>query len=334
MRKLLYITACLAFCLHLSAHAAFAGGTLPGTVLQFQAELTYTLASQPSVSFLQTTSTTQIVDELINVSTVWQDAAPKAVGPGESNAVTTFKVTNLGNGSEAFMLTANPVVPGDNFDPAFASIYLDADNNGKFDAGSDTLYTSGANDPILATDAAITVFVLCNIPASVVDGNLGFVALTATSKTSGAAADPGTVFAAKGDGGVDAVIGNTRGSAEDTGKYQALAAAVKVNKTVAIVSDPAGNNPPLPLTGSVLRYTLTVTVEGGGTALGVVISDPVPANTTFYPGTLKLNGVVLTDGKDLDSGDVGLTTAGTITVSLGDLTSADQNTIMFDVTIN
>ena len=109
---------------------------------------------------------------------------------------------------------------------------------------------------------------------------------------------------------------------------------VSMNKTV-LVLDPLGGN--LPVRGATLRYTITVTAAGAGTAQNVVVSDPIPANTTYAAGTLRLNGVPLTDMADLpvpDAGDVGATTPNMVTVKLGNLTSASPvQTIVFDVTI-
>ena len=62
---------------------------------------------------------------------------------------------------------------------------------------------------------------------------------------------------------------------------------------------------------------------------------PIPANTSYTANSLILNGTPLSDGADGDAGDVGGTTPNTVTVDLGDMTSASPlQTIRFDVTIN
>ena len=38
--------------------------------------------------------------------------------------------------------------------------------------------------------------------------------------------------------------------------------------------------------GATVEYTLTVTVAGSGTAVGVALADAIPANTTYTAGTL------------------------------------------------
>lgn len=330
--KLILINAALALFYYCAATIAYAGGTAPGTVLEYSATATYSITSngQTQTGSLST-STTITVAELIDVSTTWQDASNVSVSPGQTNAITTFKVTNSGNGTETFKLSVNAAVAGDNFDPSFVSVYLDINGNSVYDAGIDVLYIAGKNDPILAADGYVTVFVFCNIPSSgLSDGNLGFVELTATSKTGTGKA--GHVIEKMGETGVDAVIGSSGGASVATGIYQASVATVVLSKTAG-VSDPTGGSQPM--TGAVIHYSIAVTVTGSGTAVGVVVTDPIPGYTTYSAGTLKLNESILTDAKDNDAGDAGGTTAGTVTVSLGNLTSASPaETITFDVTIN
>jgi len=164
----------------------------------------------------------------------------------------------------------------------------------------------------------------------VADGNTGNSQLTATSSfTPGAV---GKVFTGAGPGGVDVVLGVANGSASVTGTYQVYSAVVSLAKTSAI-TDPYGGTSPVP--GATVAYTITATIVGSGTASGVKVTDPIPTNTTYKPGTLTLAGAPLTDAKDGDTGDVGGTTANTITVTLGDMTSATPaKVIVFKVTIN
>lgn len=321
----IFIMAALMLFYHYTAQVVSAKGTAPGTTLTYSAELSYTVNGQ--IGEPLKTSVAVKVSELIDVSTAWQDATAVKVTPGQSNGVTTFKVTNTGNGKEAFTLTVDTAITEDNFDPAFVSIYLDADNNGIFESNKDSLYVAGTNDPDIPADDYRIIFVLCNIPASgLADGDIGFVKLAAASNTGTGAA--GTVYNGQGDGGADAVIGNTGGSAFDTGRYQAEVATVILEKSVTIVG--SGK----PVAGSTLRYTITATATGNGTASNIVITDQIPANTT-YAGNLTLNGSSLTDGANDDKGDYNVTNAGMITVDIGDMTSASEaQTITFDVKIN
>jgi len=180
----------------------------------------------------------------------------------------------------------------------------------------------------------MTIFVLNSIPStSVLTGNTGLTQLTAASRTGVGAA--GTLLAGQGDGGTDALIGLSGGSRSATASYVVSDSLVTLVKTAAVI-DPWGGSQPV--TGATIRYSIVATAAGSGTAAGVVVTDPLPANTTYTAGTLRLNGALLTDIADLpvpDAGDVGATTAGTVTVQLGDLTSASPaQTITFEVNIN
>jgi uncharacterized repeat protein (TIGR01451 family) len=128
------------------------------------------------------------------------------------------------------------------------------------------------------------------------------------------------------------MIGASGGRAADTGTYIVSSVMVDIVKT-ATVLDPYGGSAPVP--GAVITYALVVSVSGTGTAEGLVITDPIPANTTYGPGSLTLDGAPLTDEADGDEGDVGATTPGTVTVTLGDVTApVPARTIAFDVVID
>ncbi len=197
-----------------------------------------------------------------------------------------------------------------------------------------------ARSETFSLDASITVLIVADTPNSVVSGQTAAYDLVAT------AVDAGTLnvsvqTAGPNSMGVDTVFVDSAGSAAGDvardGKHSAsgtytvsvVAPAVSLNKTVTVI-DQWGGHQPIP--GATLRYTITATASG--TANNVVVIDPLPANTAFIPNTLKLNNTALTDAADADAGDVGGTTADTVTVKLGNLTSASSmQTITFDVKI-
>lgn len=314
-----------------AAGPVFAAGTPAGTTISNKATAHYTVGTS---SLTADSNQSDIkVAEIINLTATWQDASPGVnVSPGQTNRVTSFRVTNTGNGNEQFNLSATGAgIAGDQFDPTVTAIYMDTNNNLVYDsAGGDTLYSTGTST--LAPDGFVTVFVLSTIPTTTIsDGDKGNVQLTATSKTGTGA--PGFSIAGVGDGGTPAVFGASGGTATATGNYVVSSVVVTLNKTVTVI-DQFGGIQPVP--GATLRYAIAVTVAGSGTAVGMKITDPIPTNTTYKAGTLKLNGAPLTDGADLDAGDVGGTTAGIVAVTLSNnLTSSSPvQTITFDVTIN
>lgn len=307
----------------LPALPALAAGTPAGT----------NITNKASVSFVVDTATlnkdsnevTLQVAEVLDVTLAWQDSGNILAEPEETGKVATFLLTNTGNGSEAFTLTVDNGLGGDQFDPTLSGVYLDANDNGQYDAGTDTLYNAGANDPVLAADASIALFVLNDIPAGVNDSDLGKSGLTAAANTGTGA--PGDPFPGAGDGGVNAVVGTSGGTANDTATYQVSAVDVTVVKSQS-VADPHGGSEPMP--AAVITYSIEVEASGSGTAESVTVTDPVPANTSYVEGSLKLDGGDLTDATDGDAGEVA---GGTVTVRLGDLQDTAK-TVSFQVTID
>jgi uncharacterized repeat protein (TIGR01451 family) len=207
------------------------------------------------------------------------------------------------------------------------AIYQD-DGDASFNALADTLL-DGSNDPVLNADDVITVFVVADIPVGPLDGDIADIDLTVDSNTATGA--PGTAVLGGGDAGTDAVVGTGGGTDSATESFVISDVLVTLLKSASIV-DPFGGTDPV--TGAAITYSIDVTVTGGGTASGVIISDPIPVNTTYVANSMTLGGGPLTDAVDgLDGADFGVTAPNTITVDMGDLTAGTQ-TITFDVTIN
>ncbi len=322
----LYLLVLMIACLQ--APLAMALGTPPGTDITNQAMVTYIVEGDNYTR--NSNVTTNRVDEVIDVSVVWQDTSDIIVDPGDTNQILTFRVTNTGNGTETFHLTVDSAIGGGEYNPSFVNIYLDTSGNGLYDAGVDELYFPTVNDPTLPADGSAIVFVLNNIPVGISNGDHGNSQLSATSATGTGV--PGTVFPSAGDGGTDAVLGAAGGSVNAMGTYFVSSVTVSLVKSVQ-VTDPTGGSEPV--TGAVLTYSIAVAISGSGTAESLVITDPTPPNTTYRPGSLTLNTVSLTDAADADAGDVGVSTPNGITVLVGDLSAVSPlQIITFDVIIN
>lgn len=266
-----------------------------------------------------------LVDEVLDVTVNSSDPADVPTTPGASGQMLTFSVTNNGNGVEAFGLTAIANGGGDDYDPVVTQIYLD-NGDGIFDAGTDTLYTPGANDPVLDPDESITVFVLATTPGTVVDGNRGIVSLAAAAKTGTGA--PGDSFAGQGEGGGDAVVGATGADGSDSGAYVVSAATVTLVKS-AVVTNPLGTADPIP--GATITYTIVATVAGSGSVSGLAITDTIPADTSYVPGSITLGGAALSDAIDADVGDFNGTR---VNVTLGTVPGGQSRTVTFRTTID
>jgi uncharacterized repeat protein (TIGR01451 family) len=324
-RSQLALASCLAL---VAGRPVLAVGTPAGTAIQNTAQVTYTIGG----SQVTTPSSTNVITvaERLDVSVTLQ-SPPVSVQGSDSRRGLVFRVTNTGNGNETFALAMTSAIAGDNFDPVPSSpaIYFDTDSSGDL-SPADTAYVAGSNDPVLAADAFVTVIIVNDIPGGLVNGAIGRSRLTAQAKTGTGA--PGTVFAGQGSGGVDAVVGSSGAASNATGEYVVSDVSVS-NVKSATVQDPFGGSEPVP--GARITYQIVVSASGTGTAANAQVDDAIPANTTYVPGSLRLNAVALSDAADADAGEFIAGAAPAIRVRLGNLTAAAGNeTIIFQVTIN
>ena len=303
--------------------AAHAAGTLAGTNIENIATASYDAGAGPVD--IQSNAAIILVDELLDVTVVSSNPGDVGTTNGAINAVLTYQVTNNGNGPEVFTLTPNVANSGDDFDPTLSQVVLDTNNNGVYDAGVDTIYVAGTNDPLLTPDQSINVFVLTNMPATQANGDRANVSLIAAANTGTGA--PGTSFAGAGEGGGNAVVGTSGADGEASGFLRVDAASVALAKS-AVVADPFGGTTAVP--GSTITYTILATVSGAGSLNNLAINDPIPTGTTYVPASLTLEGATQTDAVDADAGNFNGTR---VSVSLGNVPAGQTRTVTFQVTI-
>ncbi|MHA7818787.1 MAG: hypothetical protein ACX930_03955 [Erythrobacter sp.] len=301
---------------------AIAEGVSAGTLIENTASATY--ENGAGTQTVDSNTVTVRVDEILDVTVTSLDSGAVGTAPGES--VLTFEVTNTGNGPEAFTLTANPAVAGNDFDTTITSIAIDTNGNGTYDPGVDQILTGPETTPVLAADEALTVFLIVETPAGVSDGQESDIELLAEAATGTGA--PGTSFAAQGVDRGDAIVGATGADASAIGSLVTGIAAVDLTKAVSLL-DPFGGASAVP--GSIATFTITATVTGSGTVDSLVVTDAIPAGTAYSVGTLALDSGALTDAVGDDAGEA--SDASGITVDLGTVASGDVYTITFDVVI-
>lgn len=310
--------------------AVHAAGTAAGTDITNTASATFTDPGGSPVTVSSNTTTLK-VDEVLDVTIVANDASNVAVTTPDTDAPLSFTVTNTGNGSEFFSLSVNNALGGDQFDPVNTRLYLD-DGDGILEIGAgDTLYVAGSNDPALAADASRIVFMVNDMPAGRSNSDVARVELLAEAITAQATAGadaPGTTFAGQGAGGSDAVVGGTQADASGQNGYVVSQVATTFSKTQTVLDQFGGTNA---IPGAVITYTLTFAATGFGSLSGSQITDPIPANTTYVPGSLALNAGGLTDTADADAGRF---TGTGIAVDLGTVTAPVTHAVTFRVTIN
>lgn len=265
------------------------------------------------------------VDEIVDVVVDTLDGAASPAAPGSTGRTLSFRVTNIGNGPEAFRLTTDGTLTGDAFDPANLRLALDGNGDGVYDPAFDAAYLPGSNEPTLDPDASVTVFIIGDLPVDLTEGDRGLVALAAASATGTGASGAG--FDGQGALGTDVVIGRTGGRASAPGAFVASLMAPELVKSQAI-ADPQGGTAPMP--GATITYTLTARYAGGLVTGAALVRDAIPSGTAYVPGSLALDGRALTDAAD---GDAGQASAAGIEVALGTL-SPGGAAISFQVRVN
>lgn len=200
--------------------------------------------------------------------------------------------------------------------------------------------------------------IIGDIPATTTNGQIAGVTATATARNSDgsaivAAADTDansptvveTIFADGASGG-----GARNGIESASDDYTVAAAALTVFKSSRVVSDgvtPAGpGNFPKAIPGAVVEYCISVAnATGAATASNIGLSDIVPANTTFQPGTIRVNGAVTAPGAgqscsggttvtDANDADAGQFVSNTVTGRLLSVAGGNASALIFRVTIN
>lgn len=267
-----------------------------------------TIASNPA---------TLTVGELLDVALVRSNGATGAVA-ADAGSVAAATLTNRGNGTEAFVVAASPA------DAAVRVrlIAVDVDGDGRFDPQRDRVLGDDHLTPPVASGATLALLVVLD-PAGPGAADTA-LAVTATAATGSGAA--GTVYAGRGDGGGDAIVGSTGAAAQLSIPVAGTPAAAPRFEKTQSVRAPDGSS--AAMRGSIVTYTLAATFAGAIT--GARIHDGVPAGTTYVAGSLRLDGTTLSDAADADAGGFD---AGAIDVALGDVPAAARRTVTFQVKI-
>lgn len=333
-----------------AASPAFAAGTTAGTTITNNVTLNYKVGGVDQTSVSASDSFT--VDRKIMLTVAEDGSTTTSVSPGQANAVTSFLVTNASNAPLDFALAATQLSGGtaahggtDNFDATNVRIFVDSNDNGAYDAGTD-LAASYLDQ--VAADSTVRVFVLADIPVNRSTGNVAGVRLTATAAEATAAGSQGaavTQTSGANTSGVDTVFADTATGgnvardgahfAEDD--YTVLAAALTAAKSSRVISDPLnGTTNPKMIPGAVVEYCIAVSnAAGSATATSVSVSDPVPTETSYLAAFgIRVNGTVTGTTCNADGASGGAFASGTVTATLDDIAAGAARTVVFRVTVN
>src|SRR5687768_7020253 len=176
---------------------ASAAGVAAGSSIENTATATYSVGA--TTESVDSNTVSILVDELLDVTVSSLDAGNVTLG--SSGAVLSFEIGNIGNGPEAFELTIDPALGGDDFDPSVVQVAYDSNGNGTYDSGVDTVIPVGGSTPSISADDTLRVFVVTQLAGSPGDGDTADVRLAAAATTGNGS--PGTIFASQGQGGGD-----------------------------------------------------------------------------------------------------------------------------------
>jgi uncharacterized repeat protein (TIGR01451 family) len=304
--------------------SAYAAGTASGTDINNTATVNYTVGGVAQTAVNSNVSTFK-VDRKVDLTMT--AGAATTTTPGAAGAAVIYTLTNTGNGTDSFTL-AGANQAGDNFDVTGIQVYRDNGTVvGSYDAG-DTLVAAPIS---LTADQSVQLFIVSTIPLTATSGQNSIVRLTATTtSTATAGADnPAAVdivFADAGNNGLEFA----------NNQYNIQAATLAVVKSAAIITDPingaGANRKAIP--GAVIQYSIVVTNSGTSNAAAVVLSDAIPANTTYVANSMTLNAAALTDGADADAGTSTGAPVTSISVNAGTVNSGGGSaTVTFRVTL-
>ncbi len=319
----------LAAAVLLSAVSAHALGTAAGTVIQNRAMATFDVGAVSNLTaYSLTVSTT--VDELVDVAVGNAGAGTTFVFslPASSQPL-LFTVTNNGNGTESFGLSFTESAADDfDTDPAAAfpaEIYVDNGDAIFTTADGASAYGSSLT---LAADETVGIWVVQDIPAGAGSvGDVAAITLSAVHMHAPFSTVPGTVYTGQGDGGglTDAVLGANGGAGSVTKAYQLALTAFSMLKSSAVLNTLGGTEP---VPGATVTYTIQFWVTGSGGVSNLVVTDPVPANTTFVPASITA-GPIAADSAGLIGSTVTVSYASTTISAV-----AGTQTVTFEVTID
>jgi len=234
----------------------------------------------------------------------------------------TLDITNTGNGGECFVISqqssANVAEP-----VALVAVHADSNGDGAFNAATDAVVGAGLCGPQIAPNQRMRFFALGRMPE---DTSVSQAELALHIAPHDNGPGYGAVLPGSGDAGGDKVIGFDAGAGAARMWAQASRLVVSLVKSQLV----SGRVQAIAVSGDVITYSLQFKAGGEGLVKGAMVSDPLPADLRYLPGTLNLDGVSLSDGTDADGGQAG---DSLIAVRLPDQVAPFEHTITFQAVV-
>ncbi len=293
----------------MAAPNVMAAGTVSGTDIANSATVNYQVATvnQPAINSAVVTFK---VDNRVNLTVSTDDGAAIPATPGANDHVMTFTVTNTGNTSQDFSVSAIALVGGagafggtDNINADTVDVFVETAGGAGYQAVSDTDTHINA----LAPDANIKVYIVADFNTGYANTDIASYYLLAEARIDDAAATLGgaltentgaenvdltivDIVFADGDGdgaGTDDVARDAKHASQDD--YEILSAALTVSKISTVVSDPVnGTTNPKRIPGAIIEYEITVSNgAGAATATSIAITDSL--NTEIIESDIAFN---------------------------------------------
>ncbi len=356
MRKLrsrvVFLTLILGFSQH--SHAL---GTLAGTLISNQAIVSSYIVGGITQLPINSNTSTFVVDRKINFTFTKNDLTYVTAVPNQQNVILSYTVTNIGNSTQDFGLTAAQQATGatdafgglDTINLQSTAVRADGNGNGTYQAANDT--RTWVDE--LAPDTSRVVFVVGRIPSTATNNAIIGINLSARARAGGVVGTQGgTLTQSNGienPAATDTVFADGTGTGGGANRdsiltalnaYKVVTATIGVIKSSAVISDPINNTTnPKRIPGAIVEYTLSISNTGSATATAVLPRDTLATTLTYMPGTLFVDNLIEDDntsGADETNPNGGGYTAGTrrITGRIGTLNAGETKTLRFKVTIN
>lgn len=292
--------------------------TPAGTNIVNTATASFQIEQSPGL--VKSNSVTSRLDEVLNLTLVAKTAGPVSIPTSGSTSIgRPFVLTNTGNGNEAFHVEATAPAQADAL-----TVATDVDGNGAYDPAVDTTLPHDGITPVLVPGASLNLLLVFREPPS----PSGTATIKARALTG--SGTPGTVFTDAGDGGSDALVGQTRAEASLPIAYAPADQAGSPAKLEKSQSVRAPDGSATPISGAVVTYRLALTTSATGALSDAEIVDSIPAGTAYVPGSIRIEDAAASDVSDADAAYFD---GQTIHIALGEISQPTTRVVTFQVTI-
>ena len=259
---------------------AHAVGTAAGTPISNQASVDFKVGGvdQTTVTSVAASFT---VDKKVDLTVA--AGAGSTVFANQTSAPLVFTVTNTGNASYLYQLSAAENTDANNILAVQADIWWDKNADGVQDAG-DMLYADENTFGTFSANETFQVLVTGDIAGTALDTQFATVDFTANTYSAAATEAVNGGVAGSGNAIVLADAG-TDGAETATNTYTVAGVTLSITKSQALIDDSQGGTVAYAPLGTV-EYTVLITQTGGtSTPTAVTLTDDIDVtNLNFLTG--------------------------------------------------